>query len=139
MAFPTTTKASILCSEIHHWVYSSLMDFYRPLGNNNNNRSIFRWGFLKDDILASCVETWVISYYRVIIISWKILVSFTGFFWKLGFCMVKYLKFHNSSSFSRSQCDNTRRNLVLLQLCHVFWRNFFGRIRTRIYKAQFMD
>jgi hypothetical protein len=31
--------------------YSSLRDFYRPLlGNNNNNRSIFIWGFLKDDI-----------------------------------------------------------------------------------------
>jgi hypothetical protein len=35
--------------------YSSLRDFYRPLGNNN--RSIFIWGFLKDDIFA-CVETW---------------------------------------------------------------------------------
>jgi hypothetical protein len=35
--------------------YSSLRDFYRPLGNNN--KSIFIWGFLKDDILA-CVETW---------------------------------------------------------------------------------
>jgi hypothetical protein len=35
---------------------SSLRDFYRPLGNNNNNRSIFIWQFLKDDILA-CVET----------------------------------------------------------------------------------
>jgi hypothetical protein len=34
---------------------SSLMDFYRPLGNNI--RSIVIWGFLKDDILA-CVETW---------------------------------------------------------------------------------
>ncbi len=33
--------------------YSSLRDF-GPLGNN---RSIFIWGFLKDDILA-CVETW---------------------------------------------------------------------------------
>jgi hypothetical protein len=31
---------------------SSLRDFW-PLGNN---RSIFIWGFLKDDILA-CVET----------------------------------------------------------------------------------
>ncbi len=38
--------------------YSSLRDFYGPLGNNNyNNRSILRWGFLKVDILA-CVETW---------------------------------------------------------------------------------
>jgi hypothetical protein len=27
--------------------YSSLRDFYRPLGNNN--RSIFIWGFLKND------------------------------------------------------------------------------------------
>jgi hypothetical protein len=34
--------------------YSSLRDFYRPLGNNN--RSLFIQGFLKDDILA-CVET----------------------------------------------------------------------------------
>jgi hypothetical protein len=32
---------------------SSLRDFYRPLGYNNN-RSIFIWGFLKDDILG-CV------------------------------------------------------------------------------------
>jgi hypothetical protein len=37
--------------------YNSWMDFYWPLGNNNNNRSILIWGFLKDDILA-CVETW---------------------------------------------------------------------------------
>jgi hypothetical protein len=35
--------------------YSSLRDF-GPLGNNNNNRSIFIVGFMKDDILA-CVET----------------------------------------------------------------------------------
>jgi hypothetical protein len=34
--------------------YSSLRDFYRPQGNN---RSIFIWGFLQDDIFAS-VETW---------------------------------------------------------------------------------
>ncbi len=37
--------------------YSSLRDFYRPLGNNNNNMSIFLYeDFLKYDILA-CVET----------------------------------------------------------------------------------
>jgi hypothetical protein len=34
--------------------------------------------------------------YRVIL-SWRILVSFRGFFWRLYFCMVKYLHFHNSS------------------------------------------
>jgi hypothetical protein len=32
---------------------SSLRDFYRPLGNNNN-RSIFIGGFLKDYILGLC-------------------------------------------------------------------------------------
>ncbi len=36
--------------------YSSLRDFYRPLGNNNNNnnnnRSILIRGFLKDDIFG---------------------------------------------------------------------------------------
>ncbi len=29
--------------------------------------------------------------------SWSILVSFRGFFWRLYFCMVKHLNFHNSS------------------------------------------
>ncbi len=43
------------CVCIHYRVYSSLRDFYRSLGNNNN-RSYFIGGFLKDDILA-CVET----------------------------------------------------------------------------------
>ncbi len=58
--------------------YSSLRNFYRPLlGNNNNNRSIFIWGFLKDDILA--LLKLEISYNRVLI-SWRILVSFRGFF-----------------------------------------------------------
>jgi hypothetical protein len=39
-----------------------------------------------------------ISYNRVIIFWFRILVSFRGFFWRLFFCMVKYLSFHNSSS-----------------------------------------
>jgi hypothetical protein len=30
-------------------------------------------------------------------ISWTVLVSFRGFFWRLYFCMVKYLNFHNFS------------------------------------------
>jgi len=34
--------------------------------------------------------------YRVMM-SWRILVSFRGFFWRLYICMVKYLNFHNSS------------------------------------------
>ncbi len=50
--------------------------------------------------------------YRVII-SWKIFVSFRGFFGRLYFCMVKYLSFHNSSfalrcflvCMARPQCD----------------------------------
>jgi hypothetical protein len=32
--------------------------------------------------------------YRTMI-SWRILVSFRGFFWRLYFCMVKYFNFHN--------------------------------------------
>jgi hypothetical protein len=38
---------------IIEYIYSSLRDF----GPLHNNRSIFIWGCLKDDILA-CVETW---------------------------------------------------------------------------------
>jgi hypothetical protein len=34
--------------------------------------------------------------YRVII-TWPILVSSGGLFWRLYFCMLKYLSFHNSS------------------------------------------
>jgi hypothetical protein len=46
---------------------SSLRDFYRPLGNNNNNnRSIFICGFLKHDIFGLCLKL-EISYYRVMI------------------------------------------------------------------------
>ncbi len=33
---------------------SSLREFWLPLGNNNNNRSIFLWGFLKDDVFGLC-------------------------------------------------------------------------------------
>jgi hypothetical protein len=59
--------------------YSSLRDFYGPLGNNK--RSIFyymrmfeRWYF------GLCLKL-EISYNRVII-SWRILVSFRGFFFE---------------------------------------------------------
>jgi hypothetical protein len=45
--------------------------------------------------ILACVETFEISY-RVII-SWRILVSFRGFFEDHSFCMAKYLSFHNSS------------------------------------------
>jgi len=66
--------------------------FLAPPGNNN--RSIFIWGFLKDDIFWLVLKL-EISY--KVIISWRILISCRGFFWRLYFCMVKYLSFHNSS------------------------------------------
>jgi hypothetical protein len=66
--------------------YSSLRDF-GPLGNN---RSIFIWGFLKDEILL--VLKFEISY-RVMM-SWRILVPLEDFSSRLYFCMVKYLNFH---------------------------------------------
>ncbi len=54
--------------------YSSLRDFYRPLGNNyNNNRSIFIGGFLKIDIFWLVLK--LENSYRVLI-SRRILVSF---------------------------------------------------------------
>ncbi len=55
--------------------YSSLRDFYRPLGNNNN-RSLFIWGFLKHDNF--CLS-WNLSLVYRVIISWRILVSLRGF------------------------------------------------------------
>jgi hypothetical protein len=53
LALPYQGKKDIVFRFIIEW--SSLRDF-GPLdnnNNNNNNRSIFIWGFLKDDILAS--------------------------------------------------------------------------------------
>jgi hypothetical protein len=71
--------------------YSILMDF----GLCNNNRSIFVWGFLKDDILA-CVCNWNL---RLVVELWwyqeGFWVSFGGFFFEdCVFCMVKYLNFY---------------------------------------------
>jgi hypothetical protein len=74
--------------------YSSLMDFgpwviIGPFLYEDFRKMIF-WLVLKLEI----------SYYRVIIISWRILVSFRGFLEDYIFAMVKYLSFHNSSSFA---------------------------------------
>ncbi len=47
---------------------------------------------------------WIIFFQKccrvIVIISWWILVSFKGFLKDYNFCMVKYLSFHNSSSFA---------------------------------------
>jgi hypothetical protein len=51
--------------------YTSLMDF-GPLGYNNRSIIII-WGFLKDDDILACVETWDLLY------SYNILKDF-GFF-----------------------------------------------------------
>jgi len=61
-----------------------------PLGS----RSIFIWGFLKDDIFGLC---WNLRFSYRVMISWRILVCFRGFFKRLYFCIVKYLNFRNSS------------------------------------------
>jgi hypothetical protein len=47
--------------------YSSLRDFYGPLGNNNNTRSIFIGGFLKDDVFDKNVLKLEISCYIILI------------------------------------------------------------------------
>jgi hypothetical protein len=39
--------------------------------------------------------------YRVNMISWRVLLSLRGFLWRLYFCMVKYLNFHNPSLIKR--------------------------------------
>jgi hypothetical protein len=105
---PNNTLCTYLLSNVHElllWTcefnfWSSLRDFGPPKVGNNNNRSSFIWGFLKDDILANMLKHEIS--YRVIIYLEGFLVSFRGFFWRLGiyFWMVKYLSFHNSSSFA---------------------------------------
>jgi len=42
---------------------------------------------------------WNLRFSYKVMISWRILVSFWSIFWRLYFCMVKYLSFHNSNSF----------------------------------------
>jgi hypothetical protein len=55
-----------------------------------DNRSIFIWGFLKNDIFCFVLKL-EISYR--IIISWRILVSFRGFFLRLYFLCCEILEF----------------------------------------------
>ncbi len=56
-----------------------------------------RQGFLKDGYLGLLVFIKLEISYNRVMISWRILVYFRGFFWRLYFCLVKYLNFHNSS------------------------------------------
>ncbi len=83
------------------------------------------WGFLKDDIFWLVLKL-EISYNRVIIICWRILVSVRGFFfWRLVyFCMVKYLNCHNSSFalrylFFTVNGKATNVTYPLLSMCHL--------------------
>ncbi len=105
--------------------YSSLMDFGPQVVGlflyEDFQRMIF-WLVLKLEIR-----------YRVMI-SWRILVPFRGFFLRLYFCMMKYLNFHNSSfalryflpQMTRPQCDTPLDGLgfswCLLMLFHCFLR-----------------
>jgi len=83
LALPT--KARILCWDSLH---SSLKDFcHKVVGL-----------FLYEDFWNIIV--WLVLKFKIsyrVIISWMILVSFRGFFWRLYFCMVKYLNLHNFS------------------------------------------
>jgi hypothetical protein len=54
LALPTTKALKDIVFRFINREYSSLRDFWPILGNNNNNRSIFIQGFLKDDIFGFC-------------------------------------------------------------------------------------
>ncbi len=61
----------------------------------NSNRSIFIWGFLKDVIFWLVLKLEIS--YQSYKISWRILVSFRGFFEDYIFARWNILSFHNSS------------------------------------------
>ncbi len=79
------------------------------------------------------VDLWKMIFWLVLkleisyrgMISWTILVSCRGFFWRLYLCMVKYLNFHNSSFalryfsmlIARPQCDTP----LIDQFCRTKW------------------
>jgi hypothetical protein len=97
-----------------------------------------------------------------VIISWRILVSlFRGIFWRLCFCMVKYLSIHNSSFCLKifnvngkahtllvimlSCMDNEWLNVfffILFFKCskfyHSFWAMVIPFLDWRIPNAQFL-
>jgi hypothetical protein len=78
----TTTKAikDIVFRFIIEYNSSSLRDFYWPiLGNNNNNSSIYFYMRIKLErwYFGLC---WNLRLVTRVIISWRILVSFRGFF-----------------------------------------------------------
>jgi len=122
--------------------YSSLRDFYRPLGNNNNNNNRFiffnmmifeRWAFW----LVLKLE---ISYNRVIIISWRILVSFGGVFEDYIFALWNIWVSINSSFALRCFFNVNGKARVCdtpppLLLC---WRKFKAWVRRYIYLSYYL-
>jgi hypothetical protein len=66
----------------------------------------------------------------VMIISWRILVSCTEFFWRLHFCMVKYLNFHHSSFairyFLKTNCKWQDHNVT-----HPLFSFYFSKLNGR--------
>jgi hypothetical protein len=76
---------------------NSSLRHFGPLGNNNN-RSIFIWAFLKDDILGLCwnlrlvIELWYLKGFLVSFRRW--------FFWRLYF-----------SGFPQFFCPSTKQKL----------------------------
>jgi hypothetical protein len=56
--------------------------------------------YMKKHIKLSNCYTCNVGPNSMIAPPWRIWVSFRGFFWRWCFCMVKYLSFHNSSSFA---------------------------------------
>jgi len=64
------------------------------------------------------------------IISYRVIISLEGFwfllqdfYWRFYFCMVKYLNFHNSSSFALRYFLNVNGKVTVW---HTPWRIFFG-------------
>jgi hypothetical protein len=55
-----------------------------------------------------------------IIISSRIWFSFRGFFWRLYFCMVKYLSFHNSSFYLKILLNVNGKPIVWHTPCFLF-------------------
>jgi hypothetical protein len=123
------TKARILCSYRFIIEYNSWRDF-GPLGNNNNNNNnksiyFFILGYIWKMIFWVVLKL-EISYYRVIIIiSWRIFVSFRGdfFFLKIIFLHGEIFEcFHNSSSFALKdtlKCKWQGHSVIDTLLCFV--------------------
>ncbi len=114
--------------------YSSLRDFYRPLGNNNRS-SFFLMSIFEQWYFGLCWNLRLVT--ELLYYLEGFLVSFRGFFEDYIFAWWNYLSFHNSS-FALRIFFNVKWQGHIVTHPLLVWCNCWPTLRF-IHSSQFFD